>query len=568
MTQRLLIHIYSRYDLTEDDVDGIDKSITDTYTISVDQYGSLRLTLTKSDPHDNSEDSSISSISNAITDISDIINGAKDTANELVPTQLGSIPLNGLRNFVFPGAKVFTYKSASFSDYQDLICLITYVNPSVTNLRSMGSLAPAPPAPEPASTSSGLKLMHPSSVTNVSSRRSLPPAPPAPKPTSTSSGLKLTHSSDLMQNYIQGEIVSPTGKFEALQTDDGRNLLFAVDASSILHVIEEQRGGRTRTGWEIHDLSTAAVQAGFPGRKDAFVRSFDVGQSALDGTIGLAMAVSSEGSDHLLVSLSNDSTDTSWIGTPTWALYLFDAVAQTPPTSLSIVGIMFAETLSSQQYLVVDIDRSSNSSTSTSAKDIVRYYIDPAKTSGSHWVRRDVPVDIEDGNYQSCVGMIPKGFADGFADSIYTSGTTAGAAQLVYMPVINPFGVGPPNPIRLSPPNGMIPSAIATSRNVDGDKTSDLYGTTDLYAVSESMLYRFATDAQCDGCIASPLVSDDLLHGTSTLLAMTHDAVTMLWGKNGSNQVFYLSCPTAQISIPGAWSAPVPLVTGVERISA
>ena len=49
---------------------------------------------------------------------------------------------------------------------------------------------------------------------------------------------------------------------------------------------------------------------------------------------------------------------------------------------------------------------------------------------------------------------------------------------------------------------------------------------------------------------------------------MTHDAVTTLWGKNGSNQVFYLSCPTAQISIPGAWSAPVPLVTGVERISA
>jgi hypothetical protein len=49
---------------------------------------------------------------------------------------------------------------------------------------------------------------------------------------------------------------------------------------------------------------------------------------------------------------------------------------------------------------------------------------------------------------------------------------------------------------------------------------------------------------------------------------MTHDGVTTIWGKNGSNQVYYLACPTDQLSLPGSWSIPVPIISGIERISA
>ncbi|RAK97468.1 uncharacterized protein BO80DRAFT_504675 [Aspergillus ibericus CBS 121593] len=42
-----------------------------------------------------------------------------------------------------------------------------------------------------------------------------------------------------MQNYVQGQVVSPTGKFEALQSGDGHALLFAID---------EEQSGTCHTG--------------------------------------------------------------------------------------------------------------------------------------------------------------------------------------------------------------------------------------------------------------------------------------------------------------------------------
>jgi hypothetical protein len=60
---------------------------------------------------------------------------------------------------------------------------------------------------------------------------------------------------------------------------------------------------------------------------------------------------------------------------------------------------------------------------------------------------------------------------------------------------------------------------------------------------------------------------DDVLYGTSTLVAMSHDGLTTLWGKNPSDQVFYISCPSDRLEDPYSWSAPVPILTGIEHIS-
>lgn len=62
-------------------------------------------------------------------------------------------------------------------------------------------------------------------------------------------------------------------------------------------------------------------------------------------------------------------------------------------------------------------------------------------------------------------------------------------------------------------------------------------------------------------------MTDDILSGTGKLLAMRHAGTTVLWGRNGSNELFYLSCPNTDLALPGSWSALVIILTGIERIS-
>jgi hypothetical protein len=357
-----------------------------------------------------------------------------------------------------------------------------------------------------------------------------------------------------MQNYIHGEVVSPTGKFEALQTADGHAMLFAISTSGVLNVTEES-SGTSRTGWTETDLSTKFIEDHL---HDATVRTFDVGQSAVDGTIGMAVAVTSGTSDQLFLCLNNSNVDTSWTANPTWVAYPFDAHNQSQAT-LSIVGILFAELIDNQQYLIVDIDRSSESA----IKDIVRYYIDPTKSSGSYWIRNDVPVDIESGDYQSCVGKT----ADAYVEGVYTMGTAGTSSQLVYVPIINAYGDGPPMPTRLRLPGGIIGTAMATARNDSQD--SPLHGTTDLYVVGGSSLYIITATAQDrDESTAKLVLTNNIFSGTSKLAAMMHEGVTTLWGRNANNEVYYMSCEAHLVSDPGSWSRAIPILSNIEQMSA
>lgn len=361
--------------------------------------------------------------------------------------------------------------------------------------------------------------------------------------------MKLSYSSDMLTNYLQAELIAPQKKFEALQASDGHALLFSISDKGVLFLTEET-SGKTRTGWTQTDLSSALIAADFKG-KAATVRTFEAAQSVADRTIGLAMAVSADTSDHLYVSLGNADADTGWTKKPNWAAYPFDADGTAPPKALRIARIFFAETTGSNQYIIVDILRDPSSA----GKQVERYYIDPAKTKGAHWVKHDLPIDIEADAYQSCVGRIPHGYVDG----VYTAGSVAGAGQLIYAPVLNVFGDGPPAPIRMSLPGDAVAGAIAAPRNPDL--------TSDLYAASGSTLYRFAADAQKDGATGVALVSHDVLAGTKVLKAMEHAGVTTLWGLNGSDAVFSLSAATADVANPKAWSVPAPLLTGVDAVS-
>ncbi|KAF5642271.1 uncharacterized protein FTJAE_3746 [Fusarium tjaetaba] len=511
------------------DMSIVDTTLTDTYAMSVDQSGSLILAKPdqkETDQSDNEPRIRGGDMEGVLWDslrtcLAEVFENIRNDFARSSAGTLHELQISTLQNFIFPGGRVFTYKEPFFSDHQDLVCKITYLDPEE----------------EP---------QHSDDEDDTSDSGSNSPIPP---PEGCSSG-RLSATSELIQNYVQGEIVSPTDKFEAVQNSDGHSLLFSCDTLGVFCAIEEQSGS-SHTGWKIHDLSTVTIHSHFPGDlASAKVRTFDVGQSALDGTIGLMMAVNLDGADHLFMSLGNSSESTSWVDAPTWINVPFDA-ANEKLNNVTITGTMFAETTDGVQYLVVDIDRYGN----TADPHISRYHIDPSRSNWHYWVKHDVTVDISAGRYQSAVGRVSGKHVDG----IYTAGNAGGSAQLIYEPIINWYGGGPATPITLQTPGGIIPSAKATARNEEG--------SSDLYVIAGSTLYRFAADEQEGDFEPSALVTSEVIAQTDTLRAMNHDGVTTLWGRTGSDEVYYISCETSQLYNSNAWQPPVPLLSGVERIS-
>ncbi|KAF5687862.1 hypothetical protein FDENT_5152 [Fusarium denticulatum] len=442
--------------------------------------------------------------------------------------QIDCIP--GSQNLIFPDAKVFAYSSVSFSESSDLLCDLTYLDPEE-----------AFPSDVPSQTQT-------TDVTHATQ-----PAPPTPGATLP---VTMTYSSDMIQNYVVGDIFHSTGKFEALQTADGHSILFGLSSSNMLQAIVEQSGA-TSTGWQLMDTISTALASIFANDTSPIVKTFDVNQSAVNGTISMAAVVTSGASDHLLLSLNNDNSATSWTATtsPAWTMIPFDAVPDggTTITNITIAGIMFTETTyNGKEHIIVDIDRSSTSC----IKDIARYYIKPS--ASPCWTKHDVPVDIQEGNYRSCVGRFSKGYG---IDAVFTSGMSGGSAQLVYVPFDNPYSDDAAALVRtLTLPGGVLATAIATARHVDG--------TTDLFAIGGSTLYMFPANSLASETVATRLTSSIFFEGTDQLIAMTNGKVTTVWGRNTNNEVYYVTCPNTQLGTVGSWSTPLPLLTNIDRISA
>jgi hypothetical protein len=381
-----------------------------------------------------------------------------------------------------------------------------------------------------------------------------PSATPAPGTPSSSEKVQLSSSTDMMLNHVQGELVQPQGKFRALQMSDGNGLLFSIDSSDTFTVIKENVG-KTQTGWTVNDISSRIIEEKFPGGK---VHAFDVAQSvAADNSIVLGMSVRVGESDTLVLSMSNSPNSNSpWISDPVWLAFPFDA--KDPPSAVHITNIYFSETDQNQQYILVDILRNPGSA----LKDTARYIVNPMSQSGPHWMPHELPFDVEEGTYQSCMGR-PSG---AYIDGVYTSGTVAGVAQLAYVPLFNLSGNAAPMPTRLRLPEHLPTTAIASARN--GDKDSENYGTTELYAIGGSTLYIWDADQQLDdGTMGTKIMTNSVFAGTDTLIAVTRDKVTTLFGKNADDMVYYTSCSVDKLTDPKSWSMPVPILSGIERIT-
>ncbi|GAB1192634.1 hypothetical protein APSETT444_001827 [Aspergillus pseudonomiae] len=241
---------------------------------------------------------SLDAFSNWFVSLNDVIYHVKSYASQLATVYDKSIGFDNLQSFIFPGSKVFTYKSPQLSGHQDLVCPITYVDTDKPLGTGRGRTRP--------------RYWLQSLEGTASSER-----------------FTLTASTDRIENYLQARLVSPTAKFEALQTADGHGLIFSTDSRGAFHVIEEQLG--SEAGWAVTDLSTPILGKQFPGKTDARVSAFDVGQCVVNGGISLAMTIRSDNTDPLFVSLENLNSNTAWKQNPSWMQVPFDAKGSSSP---------------------------------------------------------------------------------------------------------------------------------------------------------------------------------------------------------------------------------------------
>lgn len=110
----------------------VNRTITDTYTLSVDQSGNLQCIL-KSVPQDNPDDVKIIDWLDVFPWLKKLVQDIKDKASSVVSTSFHSIPAATIKSFVFPGGRVFAFKDVRFSSHQDLVTEITYVTPTDKN---------------------------------------------------------------------------------------------------------------------------------------------------------------------------------------------------------------------------------------------------------------------------------------------------------------------------------------------------------------------------------------------------------------------------------------------------
>ncbi len=129
IVQNLKIYLKVQWDLTHTSGNIVDRTITDTYTLSVGQNGLLNVkgsSITK----DDAQKIDLSGIITWFVSLNDLIDAVKAYSDHVVATSFSHFPVADIQNFVFPGAKVFTYKNVQFSEHQDLLTAITYVKPS------------------------------------------------------------------------------------------------------------------------------------------------------------------------------------------------------------------------------------------------------------------------------------------------------------------------------------------------------------------------------------------------------------------------------------------------------
>jgi hypothetical protein len=376
---------------------------------------------------------------------------------------------------------------------------------------------------------------------------------------------QISHKTELMQNYLHADVMGPQEKFLALQTNLGASLLFSISTEKVFYVTKEIYGDiKHRHGWNRSDLRGDQIKQAFPQGK---CKDFAAAQCAhaSTATIQLALVIDDGTNDHLYLSLGNSDSDTSWTEAPKWKACPFNATdgqqkPLTPPQPFKIANVFISEA-TDLNHIVVDVIRDPQNA----GPLISRYFIDVANPESPVWQAHDVDIQMEAKGCKTCIGRRqPEGQLEkkSPSDGLYTSGVVSGHSQFTYKPLKSPYGEPKSTILKLtadlSPPS---PDAIAACRKPDH--------TSDLYAAHGGCLYFFASDKQFndDDSVARKIVENKLFTDVKDLFASLHKEMVTVWGRNGSDDIFYTTCPVDHLTTPASWSTPLAIMTGVQNVT-
>jgi hypothetical protein len=128
VVQHLVVWCYVSKHLVSDQGNVVDKTITDTYSLGIDDTGKIMVSSPNSVTTDNSKTPGVDKFLNFWSDVNSLSKDVADWARTLTTTSLTDVPMGAVQSFVFPGGRSFVFSDVSFSDNQDLVAHIVYAD--------------------------------------------------------------------------------------------------------------------------------------------------------------------------------------------------------------------------------------------------------------------------------------------------------------------------------------------------------------------------------------------------------------------------------------------------------
>ncbi|KAF5563479.1 hypothetical protein FNAPI_2688 [Fusarium napiforme] len=122
ITQHLVINYDMKKAFTVTSGNAVDKTIVDTYILTVDETGILSASV-DSETTDNSTPPA-DNIQTSFSDSNELIGEIRRNGDALVSTGGLNIPLSNKATYSFPSGQTSTFKSVQFSDTQDLVATV------------------------------------------------------------------------------------------------------------------------------------------------------------------------------------------------------------------------------------------------------------------------------------------------------------------------------------------------------------------------------------------------------------------------------------------------------------
>ncbi|HTE28313.1 hypothetical protein [Flavitalea sp.] len=395
--------------------------------------------------------------------------------------------------------------------------------------------------------------------------------------------MKITNETELMYNQKGSLVTVPDKQFEALQTVEGRSLLFSIGLDNILFCTREVPGDTH--GWVRVDLSSS-LSASCYGGAPVVAKTFDIAQDlTYTNSVDIALVVTVGGIDYLHLVTGFDNTFDNWTSNAP----LFDETSQFkfdyPGDTLSTyqampvneVQIVDSNDGNGMQYIIVDLVNASQT--------LSRFYIDTTKQHGYAWLPHNLQATLVPGKVTSFIGCGPKDGPNGPAfnvGGVYVLGTVNSQGQLFYTPTCN----------YLHPEE----HAESTIFNLPAGYNSEYMAMglsspaaaapyTDLFFASNGTLYFLANADQIDtettNPTPQPIYSHDLFKNIQTMQVKNWNDNIVIWGQSlstdgsGTSQLFIMEgvagheTDGAAAGVNGtAWSVPIPLLLNVENSSA